>query len=132
MLEQNGLRTESVPGRCRRRARLSDLFWRAGGPTAGASSAVHLLLGLFTVRLVNICSQVPSCEHAFCRSCIQEWISRQPTCPVDRQHITAAQLRQVPRILKNLLSRYVLFLFFVLLPTKTKTNNFTVTDYVNN
>lgn len=49
--------------------------------------------------------QVPVCEHAFCKTCIQEWISRQPTCPVDRQHITAAQLRQVPRILKNLLSR---------------------------
>lgn len=49
--------------------------------------------------------QAPVCEHAFCRSCIQEWISRQPTCPVDRQHITSAQLRQVPRILRNLLSR---------------------------
>ncbi|XP_075229631.1 E3 ubiquitin-protein ligase NRDP1 elgi [Lycorma delicatula] len=49
--------------------------------------------------------QAPSCEHAFCRACIQEWISRQPTCPVDRQTITSAQLRPVPRILRNLLSR---------------------------
>ncbi|KAF2902824.1 hypothetical protein ILUMI_03360 [Ignelater luminosus] len=49
--------------------------------------------------------QAPVCEHAFCRTCIHEWISRQPTCPVDRQHITSAQLRQVPRILRNLLSR---------------------------
>ncbi|XP_063240199.1 E3 ubiquitin-protein ligase NRDP1 isoform X2 [Bacillus rossius redtenbacheri] len=49
--------------------------------------------------------QAPVCEHAFCRGCIQEWISRQPTCPVDRQPITSAQLRPVPRILRNLLSR---------------------------
>ncbi|GLV45679.1 early girl [Carabus blaptoides fortunei] len=49
--------------------------------------------------------QAPVCEHAFCRACIQEWISRQPTCPVDRQPITSAQLRPVPRILRNLLSR---------------------------
>ncbi|KAK9871514.1 hypothetical protein WA026_012885 [Henosepilachna vigintioctopunctata] len=49
--------------------------------------------------------QAPTCEHAFCKSCITEWISRQPTCPVDRQNVTSAQLRQVPRILRNLLSR---------------------------
>lgn len=46
-----------------------------------------------------------SCEHAFCTGCIQEWLSRQPTCPVDRQAITTANLRSVPRILRNLLSR---------------------------
>ncbi|XP_067008703.1 E3 ubiquitin-protein ligase NRDP1 isoform X2 [Anabrus simplex] len=49
--------------------------------------------------------QAPVCEHAFCRACIQEWLSRQPTCPVDRQAITSAQLRPVPRILRNLLAR---------------------------
>ncbi|KOB74352.1 Early girl [Operophtera brumata] len=49
--------------------------------------------------------QAPACEHAFCRACITEWISRQPTCPVDRQAVTASQLRPVPRILRNLLSR---------------------------
>ncbi|KAJ8924650.1 hypothetical protein NQ315_000801 [Exocentrus adspersus] len=49
--------------------------------------------------------QAPVCEHAFCKSCITEWISRQPTCPVDRQNVTSPQLRQVPRILRNLLSR---------------------------
>lgn len=45
------------------------------------------------------------CEHAFCKACITEWISRQPTCPVDRQIVTSPQLRQVPRIIRNLLSR---------------------------
>ncbi|RVE40025.1 hypothetical protein evm_015325 [Chilo suppressalis] len=49
--------------------------------------------------------QAPSCEHAFCRACITEWISRQPTCPVDREAVTASQLRPVPRILRNLLCR---------------------------
>lgn len=49
--------------------------------------------------------QAAVCEHAFCRACITEWLSRQPTCPVDRSSITTTNLRPVPRILKNLLSR---------------------------
>ncbi|RXG69672.1 E3 ubiquitin-protein ligase NRDP1 [Armadillidium vulgare] len=47
----------------------------------------------------------PSCEHAFCSGCIHEWLSRQQTCPVDRQPITPSQLKQVPRILRSLLSK---------------------------
>lgn len=50
--------------------------------------------------------QAPNCEHAFCSACIHEWLSRQPTCPVDRQTITPPQLRPVPRILRNLLYRW--------------------------
>ncbi|XP_048776205.1 E3 ubiquitin-protein ligase NRDP1-like [Ostrea edulis] len=49
--------------------------------------------------------QAPQCEHAFCAACIQEWLTRQPTCPVDRNPITPNQLKPVPRILRNLLSR---------------------------
>lgn len=49
------------------------------------------------------------CEHAFCRACINEWLTRQPTCPVDRNALTTANLRAVPRILRNLLSRFVSF-----------------------
>ncbi|BFZ22120.1 hypothetical protein BsWGS_25159 [Bradybaena similaris] len=49
--------------------------------------------------------QAPQCEHAFCSSCIHEWLTRQPTCPVDRSAITPNQLKSVPRILRNLLSR---------------------------
>lgn len=45
------------------------------------------------------------CEHAFCRACINEWLSRQPTCPVDRNALTPNCLITVPRILRNLLSR---------------------------
>lgn len=49
--------------------------------------------------------QAPQCEHAFCSGCITEWLSRQQTCPVDRQTILSSQLKPVPRILRNLLSR---------------------------
>ncbi|KAG1714583.1 E3 ubiquitin-protein ligase NRDP1 [Nymphon striatum] len=52
--------------------------------------------------------QAPQCEHAFCSSCIQKWLSQQNTCPVDRQNITFSQLKPVPRILKNLLSRLII------------------------
>ncbi|XP_043203915.1 E3 ubiquitin-protein ligase NRDP1-like [Amphibalanus amphitrite] len=52
--------------------------------------------------------QAPACEHAFCRGCITEWLSRQQICPVDRQEITAAQLKPVPRILRNLLARLLI------------------------
>ncbi|KAL3854653.1 hypothetical protein ACJMK2_013913 [Sinanodonta woodiana] len=40
--------------------------------------------------------------HAFCGSCIHKWLTRQPTCPVDRNPITPNQLKPVPH---NLLSR---------------------------
>lgn len=49
--------------------------------------------------------QAPQCEHAFCSSCINEWLSRQQTCPIDRQLILPVQLKPVPRILRNLLAR---------------------------
>lgn len=62
--------------------------------------------------ICSICSgvleepvQAPVCEHAFCSACINEWLNHQSTCPVDRQIITNSQLKPVPRILKNLLSR---------------------------
>lgn len=49
--------------------------------------------------------QSPECEHAFCQDCIHEWLSRAQTCPIDRTPIECDQLKPVPRILKNLLSR---------------------------
>jgi len=52
--------------------------------------------------------QAPQCEHAFCTECINQWLTRQPTCPVDRNPITFNQLKPVPRILRNLLSRLVI------------------------
>ncbi|KXJ28033.1 E3 ubiquitin-protein ligase NRDP1 [Exaiptasia diaphana] len=52
--------------------------------------------------------QAPSCEHAFCASCIHEWLNHQQSCPIDRRNLTPLQLKQVPRILKNLLSKLLI------------------------
>jgi E3 ubiquitin-protein ligase NRDP1 len=81
---------------------MSNLQFRARGASTGDEFyfSIHK-----TEYLLNSSNQVISCEHAFCTGCIQEWLSRQPTCPVDRQPITTANLRSVPRILRNLLSR---------------------------
>ncbi|CAF1224771.1 unnamed protein product [Adineta ricciae] len=49
--------------------------------------------------------QAPSCEHTFCQVCIQEWLSRSETCPIDRTPLELDQLKPVPRILKTLLNR---------------------------
>ncbi|XP_063702053.1 E3 ubiquitin-protein ligase NRDP1 [Culicoides brevitarsis] len=49
--------------------------------------------------------QATPCEHAFCRVCLDAWMQRQPTCPVDRNPISSVNLRTVPRILRNLLAR---------------------------
>jgi E3 ubiquitin-protein ligase NRDP1 len=49
--------------------------------------------------------QAPECEHAFCSSCIHQWLKLQCICPVDRTPIQPKDLKAVPRILKNLLSK---------------------------
>ena len=30
---------------------------------------------------------IAPCEHVFCSSCINEWLERQNTCPIDRKEI---------------------------------------------
>lgn len=45
------------------------------------------------------------CEHPFCSACINEWLARNSTCPVDRQSVASSQLKPAQRILRNLLSR---------------------------
>jgi len=47
----------------------------------------------------------PNCEHAFCTDCIKEWLSQHQTCPLDRTALEFAQMKSVPRILKNLLGK---------------------------
>lgn len=49
--------------------------------------------------------QAPDCEHAFCKLCINQWLKLQSICPVDRASIQPNDLKPVPRILKNLLSK---------------------------
>ena len=75
--------------------------------TANGYTIFQLLLTCLSGLLFTVCFhfQAPQCEHAFCSSCIHEWLTRQQTCPVDRNSITPNQLQPVPRILRNLLSR---------------------------
>ena len=39
-------------------------------------------------RVLDDPLQVPHCTHAFCAGCINEWLTYQPTCPVDRSLVT--------------------------------------------
>jgi E3 ubiquitin-protein ligase NRDP1 len=52
--------------------------------------------------------QAPQCEHAFCEVCINEWLRCHHACPLDRTTCDPSQLKPIPRILKNLLSRLTL------------------------
>lgn len=42
-------------------------------------------------------------EHAFCRTCISRWLSRNSTCPIDRTELTSPQLVRIPRAIKELI-----------------------------
>jgi RING-H2 zinc finger domain len=59
----------------------------------------------WVVKSVVIVLQATQCEHAFCSVCINDWLNRQSTCPIDRGMLLRTQLKPVPRILRNLLSR---------------------------
>ena len=72
---------------------------------------------IFLIHSGSICGgvledplQAPTCEHTFCRVCIEEWLSRSSTCPIDRTIIDIEQLKTIPRILKNLLNRFDIFI----------------------
>lgn len=49
--------------------------------------------------------QAKCCQHAFCRSCIQEWIKSSESCPIDRSPLCVQQIEPIPRIIRNLLNR---------------------------
>ena len=44
------------------------------------------------------------CEHAYCRSCIHEWLKTSESCPVDRNPLKPGLLQPIPRIVRNLLN----------------------------
>ena len=45
------------------------------------------------------------CEHVFCKECIEEWIAREPSCPVDRSALKVHHLVGVSRIYKTFYSK---------------------------
>ena len=49
--------------------------------------------------------QAPQCEHTFCHDCISSWLTRQSSCPVDRQPLSRSDLKPAPRVLRNLLAK---------------------------
>ena len=64
------------------------------------------IIWLLLLSISNcIINQAPDCEHAFCNMCINEWLKHQSICPIDRTSIQPRELKPVPRILKNLLSK---------------------------
>lgn len=46
-----------------------------------------------------------SCEHAYCRACIDKWIVQKQICPVDRSELLSSQLVPASRLMRNMLSR---------------------------
>ena len=44
------------------------------------------------------------CRQTFCKSCIEEWLKTQNTCPNDRKFLSRDQLIQPPRLVLNLLN----------------------------
>ncbi|XP_054841417.1 E3 ubiquitin-protein ligase NRDP1-like [Eublepharis macularius] len=45
------------------------------------------------------------CEHAFCSSCIQKWLTLHDNCPEDRQPLDQSNLQPLNRYMKNELNR---------------------------
>lgn len=43
-----------------------------------------------------------TCEHSFCNECINDWLSVNMTCPVDRTPITVSDLKPTSRPFRNL------------------------------
>ena len=48
---------------------------------------------------------ITHCEHVFCRVCIHEWLSKEPSCPVDRQPLKAHHMSEVSRFYRNFYSK---------------------------
>lgn len=56
--------------------------------------------------------QAKECEHAFCRTCVSEWLKNSQSCPVDRTPLSSKQLKQIPRIVRNLINHQQIYCDF--------------------
>ena len=50
--------------------------------------------------------------HTFCRKCIKTWLETNSSCPMDRKHLTANDLKDAPRNIKNLLCELKIYCDF--------------------
>lgn len=61
--------------------------------------------------LCQICTMVlenpveTPCEHFFCNKCIKDWLLIDEFCPIERNPLTAADLKAPSRLLRNLLGK---------------------------
>ncbi|KAH8418840.1 hypothetical protein KR222_002068 [Zaprionus bogoriensis] len=49
--------------------------------------------------------QSSTCEHAFCRFCIEKWMQEKQICPVDRSDLLPIHLVPASRLMRNMLGR---------------------------
>src|SRR5258705_13878407 len=54
------------------------------------------------------------CEHMFCEECINSWLEREQTCPIDRERMMVAELKPGPRLLISLLGKLEIKCKFVI------------------
>lgn len=48
------------------------------------------------------------CEHVFCKSCINQWLQSESSCPVDRKPLNVSLLCEPSRFFRNFYSKLVL------------------------
>jgi len=64
---------------------------------------IEELLCVICHNLVDNPVQHAECETLFCKDCIEDWLTRDNTCPVDRKNLTTEMLRPPPRISRKML-----------------------------
>ena len=64
--------------------------------------------------------KIRSCEHHFCRRCIEKWFIQQKTCPIDRKQFTHLDVKPANRTLLLFLSEYSKFYFILLNNSKAQ------------
>lgn len=61
--------------------------------------------------ICSICSGVlelpltTPCDHLFCTNCINYWLDRHETCPIDRCPLRPCMMKKAPRAIRNLINK---------------------------
>ncbi|CAG0890441.1 unnamed protein product [Cyprideis torosa] len=69
----------------------------------------HCLLCTICKDLLEDPAEVSGCEHIYCRKCIEDWLVKNDTCPMDRQKTSKVSLKnmktEVSDLKENLLGK---------------------------